>query len=139
MKMSKEKYEKPSQHKAIKYIPWTVFKGVSVIIQYALRYIILALTFFTEFRRLYAVSTRRFTGGLRYDYLQNDMGNLSKLPRHMTFVINEDVPTDYSDIANLIVWTIAMGIPYITLYERHGMLIKILWSKFSEVMINCKA
>ena len=38
----------------------------------------------------------------------------------MSFVINEDVNTDYCDIANLIVWTIAMGIPYISLYDRHG-------------------
>ena len=119
VKISK-KLEKPSEHAAVKLIPSFCFKVVSLVIQYSLKYIILLLTFFGEFRRLYAVSTRRFSGGLSYDYLQKDMGNLSKLPRHMTFVINEDVPTDYSDIANLIIWTIAMGIPYITLYDPHG-------------------
>jgi len=126
------------------YIPGFVFKISSVVLRYALRYFLLAVTFLTEFRKVYIMSTKRFNGGLSYDQLQLDLGNLSKLPRHMSFVINEDVSTDYCDIANLIVWTIAMGIPYITLYEQHGILKagetrlgKVVRQKLSQ-LFSCK-
>lgn len=119
--MKKTKVLEPPD-RSFKYIPKVFFKLTLVAVQYAFRYFILACTFLCEFRRVYAVSTKRFTGGLEYDHLQRDLGNLSKLPRHMSFVINEDVATDYCDVANLIVWTIALGIPYITLYDRHGLL-----------------
>ena len=108
------------RNKGINYIPKIFFQFTLVAVQYIFRYFLLVCTFLGEFRRVYAVSTKRFTGGLEYDHLQRDLGNLSKLPKHMSFVINEDVGTDYCDVANLIVWTIAMGIPYITLYDRHG-------------------
>lgn len=103
-------------------IPQFVYKLILLIVQYTLKYALVICTFLSEFRRIYAVSTRRFAGGLTIDHLQRDLGNLSKLPRHMSFVINEDVDPDYCDLINLIVWTIAMGIPYITIYERHGLL-----------------
>jgi len=55
--------------------------------------------------------------------VEKDVRSLSKLPRHMSFVINEDVGSDnYCDLANLVVWTIAIGVPYISLYDRHGIL-----------------
>jgi len=102
-------------------IPQTFYRIVLVILKYALRYLLLVCTFFAEFRRIYAVSTRTFKGGLTIDQLSLDLGNLSKLPRHMSFVINEDVETDYFDLVNLVVWTIAMGIPYISIYEKQGL------------------
>lgn len=113
-------YVQSSQKNVLKYIPQVFFKITLVAVQYTVRYLLLFCTFLAEFRRVYAVSTKRFSGGLAYDHLQRDLGNLSKLPKHMSFVINEGVGTDYCDITNLIVWTIAMGIPYITLYDRHG-------------------
>ena len=114
------KMEIPAQHGAVEYFPQFFFRFALTIVQHTLRYVLLICTFLAEFKRVYAVSTKRFSGGLTYDHLQRDLGNLSKLPKHMSFVINEDVGTDYCDLANLVVWTIAMGIPYITLYERHG-------------------
>lgn len=102
-------------------LPQTFYRVVLVVLKYALRYLLLVCTFFAEFRRIYAVSTRTFKGGLTIDQLSLDLGNLSKLPRHMSFVINEDVDTDYFDLVNLVVWTIAMGIPYITIYEQQGL------------------
>ena len=109
----------PTVHKLVKYFPQFTLKVLHVVVKYTLKYLLLILTLLAECRRVYYFSTKQFSGGLGYDYEQ-DMGNLSKLPRHMSFVINEDVTTDYCDIANLIVWTIAMGIPYISLYDRHG-------------------
>jgi len=111
----------PSAHKLVKYFPQFTLKVLHMVVNYTLKYLLLILTLLAECRRVYYFSTKQFSGGLGYDYEQ-DMGNLSKLPRHMSFVINEDVTTDYCDIANLIVWTIAMGIPYISLYDRHGIL-----------------
>ena len=119
-KNSTKKLELPAKNAAVEYFPQFFFRFTLMIVQHALRYILLICTFLAEFKRVYSASTRRFTGGLTYDHLQRDLGNLSKLPKHMSFVINEDVGTDYCDLANLVVWTIAMGIPYITLYERHG-------------------
>lgn len=120
--MEREKMEQPKLHKAVQYFPNALLKFFLLILQYTIRYLLLLFTVFAEFKRVYTASTKQFTGGLGYDHLQQDIGNLSKLPRHMSFVINEDVSTDYCDIANLIVWTIAMGIPYISLYDRHGKL-----------------
>merc|ERR1712080_702244 len=68
-------------------------------------------------------SPQYFTGRFTFGHLERDIGNLSKLPKHMSYIINEDVGSDnYCDIANLVVWTIAIGIPYISLYDRHGIL-----------------
>ena len=111
--------DQPKSNQVVQYIPDILIKTIHLVVKYALKYLLLILSVLSECRRVYAFSTKNFNGGLGYDYEQ-DMGNLSKLPRHMSFVINEDVNTDYCDIANLIVWTIAMGIPYISLYDRHG-------------------
>jgi len=113
--------KRPKTHKIVKYFPGLLLRTIHLVAKYTLKYLLLVITLIAECRRVYAFSTKRFNGGLGYDYEQ-DMGNLSRLPRHMSFVINEDVSTDYCDVANLIVWTIAMGIPYISLYDRHGIL-----------------
>ena len=91
--------DRPKSHKLVKYFPDLVLKTVHLLIKYTLKYLLLILTLLAECRRVYVFSTKSFNGGLGYDYEQ-DMGNLSKLPRHMSFVINEDVSTDYCDIAN---------------------------------------
>ena len=111
--------DQPKPNKVAQYVPDILIRTCHFLVKYTLKYLLLILSVLSECRRVYAFSTKNFNGGLGYDYEQ-DMGNLSKLPRHMSFVINEDVSTDYCDIANLIVWTIAMGIPYISLYDRHG-------------------
>lgn len=107
---------------AVKVFPRIFYQLILFIVKYTLKYVLVLCTFLTEFRRIYSVSTRTFRGGLTIDHLQRDLGNLSKLPKHLSFVINEDVDTDYFDLVNLVLWTIAMGIPYITIYERHGLL-----------------
>ena len=132
---SKEFNESESQ-KILKYCSKAVFKYALIGAQYLFRYCVLVYTFLEEIRRIYIASTRRLSGGLSYEYLQYDMGNLSKLPQHMSFVVNEDIDTDSCDIANLMCWTIAMGIPYITLYDRHGKQIFFYYNKKKSVL-NC--
>jgi dehydrodolichyl diphosphate syntase complex subunit NUS1 len=96
---------------------------IFVVIRYILKYIILISSFLVELKKHYVNSSRTLTGRLTFNHVERDIGNLSRLPKHMSYVINEDVGTDnYCDLANLVVWTIAMGIPYISLYDRHGIL-----------------
>lgn len=96
---------------------------IFVAIRYVLKYILLISTFLTEFKKHYVNSSQYFTGRFTFGHLERDIGNLSKLPKHMSYIINEDVGSDnYCDLANLVVWTIAIGIPYISLYDRHGIL-----------------
>lgn len=113
--------ERPELNYLAQLFPKFTLKLLHIILKYTFKYFLLLVTLLAECRHVYMFSTKRFSGGLGYDYEQ-DIGNLSKLPRHMSFVINEDVATDYCDVINLIVWTIAMGIPYISLYDRHGIL-----------------
>ena len=51
----------------------------------------------------------------------HDSKNLKKLPIHMGVVIVED-EISYADIANIIIWSMAVGIHYISLYDRAGRL-----------------
>lgn len=107
----------------INKFPELLAYSVFVVIRYVLKYILLISSFLAELKRHYAYSSRYLTGRLTIRHLENDIGNLSKLPRHISYVINEDVGTDnYCDLANLVVWAIALGIPYISLYDRHGIL-----------------
>jgi len=108
--------KRPKTHKIVKYFPGLLLRTIHLVAKYTLKYLLLVITLIAECRRVYAFSTKRFNGGLGYDYEQ-DMGNLSRLPRHMSFVINEDVSTDYCDVANLI------PIPLKELpRDRHGIL-----------------
>ncbi|ESO89107.1 hypothetical protein LOTGIDRAFT_106731 [Lottia gigantea] len=51
--------------------------------------------------------------------IRNDAKHLKKLPMHLGFVIVENDYT-FRDIANLIVWSVAMGISYISVYDING-------------------
>ena len=105
----------------INKFPYLLSYYIFVAIRYTLKYILLICTFLTEFKKFYVNSSQYFTGCFTSGHLQRDIRNLSKLPKHMSYVINEDVGSEnYCDLANLVVWTIAMGIPYISLYDRHG-------------------
>lgn len=50
-----------------------------------------------------------------------DGRSLEKLPVHMGLVITEEEQeTSYSDIASLVVWCMAVGISYISVYDHQG-------------------
>ncbi|KAK3096987.1 hypothetical protein FSP39_005428 [Pinctada imbricata] len=51
--------------------------------------------------------------------LQSDARQLKKLPLHFAILILED-ETSYCDIANIILWSIGLGISYISVYDVNG-------------------
>lgn len=103
--------------------PELLFNFTLLVIRLCLKHILIFCSFIAEFKNHYVNVARYFTGRFSIGHLERDIANLKKLPKHMSYVINEDVGSDnYCDLANLIVWTIAVGIPYISLYDRHGIL-----------------
>lgn len=48
-----------------------------------------------------------------------DLSSLGKLPLHIGFLIAEEEPC-YTDVANLIVWCMAVGISYVSFYDNQG-------------------
>ena len=51
--------------------------------------------------------------------IASDAKTLDKLPIHLGIVIVED-DISYTDIANIILWCMAMGISYVSVYDRNG-------------------
>ncbi|XP_062323586.1 dehydrodolichyl diphosphate synthase complex subunit nus1 [Osmerus eperlanus] len=50
-----------------------------------------------------------------------DGKSLEKLPLHLGLLITEEEPS-YTDIANLVVWCMAVGISYVSVYDNQGVL-----------------
>lgn len=48
-----------------------------------------------------------------------DGRSLEKLPVHIGLLVAEDEPS-YTDIANLVVWCMAVGISYVSVYDNQG-------------------
>ncbi|XP_057679386.1 dehydrodolichyl diphosphate synthase complex subunit nus1 [Corythoichthys intestinalis] len=48
-----------------------------------------------------------------------DGRSLEKLPSHIGLLVAEEEPS-YTDIANLVVWCMAVGISYVSIYDNHG-------------------
>ena len=70
---------------------------------------------FQQIRSYFSTSLRTCTHG----QIRDDSRNLTKLPRHISFVVLE-TGISFVDLAQLIVWSMAMGIPYISVYDREG-------------------
>ncbi|XP_037680730.1 dehydrodolichyl diphosphate synthase complex subunit NUS1-like [Choloepus didactylus] len=49
-----------------------------------------------------------------------DGSSLEKLPVHVGLVITEEQEPSFSDIASLVVWCMAVGISYISVYDHQG-------------------
>ncbi|XP_047244448.1 dehydrodolichyl diphosphate synthase complex subunit nus1 isoform X2 [Girardinichthys multiradiatus] len=49
----------------------------------------------------------------------SDGNSLKKLPVHIGFVVAEE-ELSYTDIANLVVWCMAVGISHVSVYDHHG-------------------
>lgn len=54
----------------------------------------------------------------------SDGKSLEKLPVHIGFVVAEE-ELSYTDIANLVVWCMAVGVSYVSVYDHHGK--KLVW------------
>lgn len=48
-----------------------------------------------------------------------DGSSLEKLPVHIGLLVAEE-ELSYTDIANLVVWCMAVGISYVSVYDNHG-------------------
>lgn len=49
----------------------------------------------------------------------SDGRSLEKLPVHIGLLVTEEEPS-YTDIANLVVWCMAVGISYVSVYDNNG-------------------
>lgn len=78
-----------------------------------IRWIIAIL--FDGIRSYFSISSRTCT----YGNIKNDSLNLKKIPRHISFMVLES-DISFVDLAQLIVWSMAMGIPYISVYDKEG-------------------
>ncbi|XP_078131157.1 dehydrodolichyl diphosphate synthase complex subunit nus1 [Sander vitreus] len=58
------------------------------------------------------------TAGRRSRWL-SDGRSLEKLPVHIGLLVTEEEPS-YTDIANLVVWCMAVGISCVSVYDHHG-------------------
>lgn len=45
--------------------------------------------------------------------------SLPKLPKHITILLGNEEPS-YRDLTNIILWSIAAGIPFISFYDHKG-------------------
>lgn len=64
--------------------------------------------------------TGNLTGSRRTRWLC-DCKSLEKLPVHIGLLVAEEEPS-YTDIANLVVWCMAVGISYVSVYDNQGKL-----------------
>ncbi|XP_006796335.1 dehydrodolichyl diphosphate synthase complex subunit nus1 [Neolamprologus brichardi] len=62
--------------------------------------------------------TEKRTGGGRSRCL-SDGKFLKKIPVHIGLLVAEEEPS-YPDIANVVVWCMAVGISYVSVYDNHG-------------------
>ena len=51
--------------------------------------------------------------------IRGDARELNKIPLHIVLAVHEK-DFSYSDLCNVVIWSMAMGITYITVYEMHG-------------------
>lgn len=92
-----------------------------------IRWIIAIL--FDGIRSYFSISSRTCT----YGNIKNDSLNLKKIPRHISFMVLES-DISFVDLAQLIVWSMAMGIPYISVYDKEGILKKNVAVFSSEII-----
>lgn len=71
---------------------------------------------FTNHKKLAPTTGKRV--GRRFHF-GADGKALEKLPLHVGLLIAEEEPR-YSDIANLVVWCMAVGISYVSVYDNQG-------------------
>lgn len=62
--------------------------------------------------------SRADTGSRRAQWLADGKA-LEKLPVHVGLMVAEEEPS-FTDIANLVVWCMAVGVSYVSVYDHHG-------------------
>ena len=88
---------------------------ILALVHYVLALRTLVYRWLVALRKPQIVSYRKQT----VSGLKSDSQTITKLPIHLGVVIVEK-DISYADIANIILWTVAMGISYISIYDRQG-------------------
>ncbi|XP_056150657.1 dehydrodolichyl diphosphate synthase complex subunit nus1 [Lampris incognitus] len=78
----------------------------------------IALAGFPEYHKKLAPATGKRTGGRHFRWCA-DGKSLEKVPLHVGLLIAEEEPS-YTDVANLVVWCMAVGISYVSVYDNRG-------------------
>lgn len=73
-----------------------------------------------DHKKLSPTSSKRSANGRRFRW-GADGKSLERLPLHIGLLITEDEPS-YTDIANIVVWCMAVGISYISVFDNQGVL-----------------
>lgn len=88
-------------------------------------------------RDLYVVSlgqvTRRQNRSFWMDpeRLKEVTRKLSKRPRHINIILMNGTNQRLEELSNLAIWSICLGTPYITLYDKGGKIIRAFLSYFN--------
>lgn len=67
------------------------------------------------------------------DDIKRDMASLKNLPRHLSFLLLEP-EIDFNILASIVVWSVAAGISYLSVYDPDGILKKKRKKFYEEVL-----
>lgn len=90
---------------------------------------------FSNHKKCVAVTGKRVGRRQRFGA---DGKAMEKLPLHVGLLIAEEEPR-YSDIANLVVWCMAVGISYVSVYDNQGKRFVYIASQSLKCEIHVKA
>lgn len=102
---------------------------MNIIILRLIHYILAIGSFVRQW--IFRISSLSFnkTDGLK---VQADGRKLKKLPLHLgMIIIEEDI--SYTDIANFVLWSAAMGISFISIYDSSGEITYLIYLSFCNV------
>ena len=90
-----------------------LFRVLFVVLQFAVRFTTSLLDFTAKIYKFQLPLKHNLTK------LRADSKSLKRLPIHVGIVIVED-EISFADLANLLLWCMAMGISYISIYDVAG-------------------
>ncbi|KAH3736428.1 dehydrodolichyl diphosphate synthase complex subunit nus1-like [Dreissena polymorpha] len=100
-------------------------KGPFIVILRIIHYVVALTTFVKQWLLKYPVFPFKKTD---IASVQSDARKLKKLPLHLGLLVLED-EFSYADIARLILWSSAMGISFVSVYDVNGLV------KFNEKVL----
>lgn len=54
-----------------------------------------------------------------WEYVREQANRLEKIPTHITILLGNEEPS-YQDLANLVMWSVASGTTFVSLYDHKG-------------------
>lgn len=62
--------------------------------------------------------SKEWHGSSLAEWISN-MKRIAKMPKHIGIIVAEE-PISYADISHIVIWCVAMGITYISIYDHNG-------------------